>query len=286
MNSRIRIVSDIHLGHKASVVDDLKALRPLAEGVDWLIFNGDTLETKYGDIDSSPYNAETQKKRFWQEAENWNCETTLITGNHDPDISDQHSLSIMGGQVFITHGDALFADIAPWSSNVGNLRRFSANIDPDATGSSSQELHDYLQLYKQATLTAHQHDKKYNPTAWGKIKILLHQAWPPSTPFRILKSWREVPDRAASLAQRFGLNPKFVVVGHTHNPGVWKRGETTIINLGSYFPWPGARCVDIASNRLSIRKIKKRENQIEIGKQLATFELEEVAREKIPHKVS
>lgn len=273
MTEKIRIVSDLHVGHKASVIDRMQALRPLADDVDWLIFNGDTLELKYGDLDKTHYDAIQQKELFDQEAARWGVKVTLITGNHDPEISNLHSLSILEDQVFITHGDALFRDIAPWSSNIENLRRCSAHIDETATGSTTQELHDYLQLHKQAILDAHKLDQDYNPTLWGKVKIFLHQAWPPTTPFRILKCWAEVPERALSLTQRFSLEPPFIIVGHTHNPGIWQRGGQTVINLGSYFPWPAARCVDISDNQLTVRKIRKSQNAIQLGKPVARYPL-------------
>lgn len=273
MSGKIRIVSDLHVGHKASVIDSLQALRPLAEGVDWLIFNGDTLELKYGDLDVDHYDADREKERFDKEVAKWSCKVTVITGNHDPQISDLHSLSVLDNKVFITHGDGLFPEIAPWSSNIENLRKHAAIIDPATTGITEQDLHDYLELHKTVTIRAHEDDKKYNPTLWGKMKIFLHQAWPPTTPFRILKSWSEVPARAISLTERFGLSPKFIVVGHTHNPGTWKRGGQTVINLGSYFPWPGARCIDIEKNTLKIRKIRKKQNDIKIGRTIASFEL-------------
>lgn len=274
MPGKIRIVSDIHLGHKASVVDSLQALRSLANGIDWLIFNGDTLELKYGDLDVDHYDAPLQKRLFDEEAATWGCKVTLITGNHDPEISDIHSLEILDGQVFVTHGDGLFPTVAPWSSNIENLRKHSAKIDPEATGITPGELHDYLTLHKQVTILAHNDDKTYNPTLWGKLKIFLHQTWPPITPFRIIKSWREAPGRAVSLTNRFGLAPKIIVTGHTHYPGVWKRGLQTVVNLGSFFPWPGARCIDIEGNTLRVRKIHKSANKIAIGKEIARFELE------------
>ncbi len=273
MSDKIRIVSDLHVGHKASVIDSLEALAPLAEGVDWLIFNGDTLELKYGDLDAEHYDANIEKQRFEEETAKWGCKVSVITGNHDPEITDLHSLSILDGRVFITHGDGLFPNIAPWSSNIDNLQKHAAKIDPQATGTTEKELHDYLQLHKQVTILAHKDDKKYNPTLWGKMKIFLHQAWPPTTPFRILKSWSEVPARAISLTKRFGLSPKFIVVGHTHNPATWKRGDQTVINLGSYFPWPGARCIDIEGDTLRIRKIRKKQNDIKIGRTIASFDL-------------
>ncbi|MEE4213204.1 MAG: metallophosphoesterase family protein [Parvularcula sp.] len=273
MSSKIRIVSDLHVGHRASVIDHLDALKPLTEGVDWLILNGDTLELKYGDLDLKHYDAVVEKKRFEDEISKWSCKVSVITGNHDPEISDLHSLSILGGKVFITHGDGLFPTVAPWSSNIGNLEKHAAVIDPEATGATEHDLHDYLALHKQVAIRAHKDDKKYNPTLWGKMKIFLHQTWPPIIPFRILKSWREVPARAVSLTERFGLSPQFIVVGHTHKPGVWKRGGITVINLGSYFPWPGTRCIDIEGATLVVRKVHKRQNAIRIGRVVATFEL-------------
>lgn len=273
MSNKIRIVSDLHVGHKASVIDRLDALTPLAEGVDWLILAGDTLELKYGDFDADHYDSNREQRRFEEETEKWGCKVTVITGNHDPEISDTHSLSILEDKVFITHGDGLFPNVTPWSSNIGNLQKHAAIIDPEATGSTAKELHDYLALHKQVTIRAHKDDKKYNPTLWGKMKIFIHQMWPPITPFLILKSWREVPSRAVSLTERFGISPKFIVVGHTHNPGIWKRGGQTVINLGSYFPWPGARCIDIEGKTLSVRRIRKKHNDIKIGKPVKVFDL-------------
>ncbi|MBD5782638.1 metallophosphoesterase family protein [Pelagicoccus sp. NFK12] len=273
MSAKIRIVSDLHVGHKASVIDRLDALAPLAEGVDWLILNGDTLELKYGDLDVAHYDAQREKQRFEQEIAKWDCKVSVITGNHDPEISELHSLTLLDGKVFVTHGDGLFPNIAPWSSNVDNLEKHASIIDPDATGITEQDLHDYLALHKQVTIRAHKDDKKYNPTLWGKLKIFLHQTWPPTTPFRILKAWSEVPDRAASLTERFGLAPKFIVVGHTHNPGIWTRGKQRVINLGSYFPWPGALCIEIEDKTLNVRRVRKRQNAIEIGRTVASFKL-------------
>lgn len=271
MSHRIRIVSDIHLGHRASVVESTDALSPLAEGVDHLIFNGDTLELKYGDLENTAYDATAQKQRFDEVAAKWGCQITLITGNHDPAISDTHYLSLCGGEVFVTHGDGLFPEIAPWSSSVELLRKCGSGIDPDATGNSHEELHAYLQLHKRASIEAHKLDDDYNPTLWGKLKIFLHQTWPPTTPFKILNCWRIMPDKAVSLATRFGHSPSFLIIGHTHNPGVWKRGKHTIINLGSLFQWPGAQCVDIEGDQLLVRKLHKRHHSLRIGKVFKRF---------------
>jgi len=273
MTRRIRIVSDLHIGHHASLLSSVDAIRPLAQGVDRLILNGDTLELIFGDLESSRYTAAEQREMLKAEIQDWGVEVTLITGNHDPDISDTHLVHLEQAQVLATHGDALFHEIAPWSSSRENLRKSVAHIDPEATGSTQEDLHQYLDLYKKAMLKAHKLDKGYNPTAWGKAKIFMHQAWPPSTPFKILSCWKQVPDRAISLAKRFGLLPRFIVIGHSHNPGIWTRGAQTVINTGSCFPWPGARCVDIDEKNLTVRRLDKARDHASAGEPLASFPL-------------
>ncbi|MDQ8205573.1 metallophosphoesterase family protein [Pelagicoccus sp. SDUM812003] len=273
MNRKIRIVSDLHIGHRASLIEHAKAIAPLADGVERLVFNGDTLELKYGDLESSHYNAAEQKSIFLEEVSKWGVETTLITGNHDPAISEVHSASLRDGAVFATHGDGLYKEIAPWSSSIKLLRACSKGIDENQTGRTAEDLHRYLSLHKQVSIKAHEMDETYNPTLWGKLRIFLHQAWPPDTPFRILKCWRETPDRAVSLAERFEIQAKFLIVGHTHKPGIWQRGDRYVINLGSYFPWPGAYCVDIADNLLEVKRVRKGRNRVTIGETIRSFEL-------------
>lgn len=274
MSQLVRIVSDIHLGHRASVLEKPSDLRPLAEGADELIFNGDTLELKYGDMDTAHYNAAEQLARFTAEAATWGAKIRLVTGNHDPRISSDHFLQLRDGEILVTHGDGLFKSIAPWSSTAKTLLHFAnqLGIDENATGSPA-DLDAYLQLHKRATILAHQQEGGYNPTLWGKLKIFLHQTWPPTTPFKIVKCWLDVPGKAVSLASRFRLKPRFIVVGHTHFPGIWQRGSQTIVNLGSYFPWPGARCIDIQNDTLVVRRIHKRQGQVRLGKAVARFDL-------------
>src|SRR3954466_6212027 len=43
-----RIFSDVHFGDRASRVDRLAQLRPLLDGVDQLVLNGDTMDTRPG----------------------------------------------------------------------------------------------------------------------------------------------------------------------------------------------------------------------------------------------
>ena len=42
MNEPVRILSDLHLGHRVSRIERTSALRPLIAGAGTVIFNGDT----------------------------------------------------------------------------------------------------------------------------------------------------------------------------------------------------------------------------------------------------
>ena len=267
MSQRIRIVSDLHIGHRASSLTCPSSLRELATDIDHLIFNGDTLELKYA------HNEELER-RFAEEVASWGIETTIITGNHDPSISGRHDMDLFGGAIYVTHGDALFETIAPWSSSLPYLKASLEILKSNGYKDSwDRDLATYLEMIKEASLMAQEMDTDYNPTLWGKLKIFLHQAWPPTRPFKILDCWRRVPGHAVAFAERFGKNPRFIIVGHTHNPGIWQKGSQVVINLGSFFPWPGARCVDIENGRLLVRKLHRGPNRIKIGPVLASFEL-------------
>ncbi len=231
---------------------------------------GDTLELKYGDSAGS----QRQKSAFDAEIATWGVQTHIITGNHDPEISSLHHLLLRESRVFVTHGDAIFRNITPWSSSAPKLRHAADQLGFDGSESGPPErLSAYLELYKRASSMAHKLESTYNPSLWGKTKIFLHQAWPPTRPFKILRSWRQAPDRAVSLASRFSLQPDFIVIGHTHQPGIWRRGPQTVINLGSFFPWPGALCVDIVGDELIVRSIAKRQPRVAIGQVVARFPL-------------
>ena len=107
----IRIVSDIHFADRSSRVGALDELRPLFVDVASLVLNGDTLDTRPG---SDP------GKRG--EVLGWLAkagpDVTIITGNHDPDLSSTHWAEFSEGSVFVTHGDILFDSIVPWSKDL------------------------------------------------------------------------------------------------------------------------------------------------------------------------
>src|SRR4051812_2337227 len=110
MGERYIILSDLHLGK------DPGRLRPgMLRGIwrrgDHLIINGDLAE-----VHDPRYQVEARRLTLeLQEI----CEAdgvtlTLLAGNHDPGLSDRRHLFLHGGDVLVTHGDAVTPSVAPW----------------------------------------------------------------------------------------------------------------------------------------------------------------------------
>ena len=78
----------------------------------------------------------------------------------------------------------------------------------------------------------------------------------------ILGAWIRTPTLAARLCDLFRPNAKYVVIGHTHYPGVWRRGHITVINTGSYVLHFGALAVILDGESVEIRKIKKTKRRV------------------------
>lgn len=262
MPDKIRILSDIHFGHKASVVKTVDQLEELCQGVDLLIFNGDTIEQKYEDSPKHERNPLPTLSEFSKKISQWSPHIHYISGNHDPSISREHFFETHGGDVFITHGDGLFENIAPWSSNVEKLNQAIFNhIKPG----EKYELQDELQRLKDASIEAHLNAIDYDPTGLGKAIVFLAQIWPPARPFKILNAWHQTPRRAVEFAKRHGRTPKAIVIGHTHFPGIWKHDGVWVINTGSFFPWPTRYAVELEKDTLVVRKIVKSHDRFKLG---------------------
>jgi len=268
MTDPLRIISDLHLGHPASLIEDSTDLAPLLKGIGTLVFNGDTYETRY------VQEREAGQKLLGDLRDL--CKTTgvnpvFIGGNHDPSISPLCHLDLAGGAVLVTHGDMLFHDISPWS--------FEADLMRDAHTQALQALgedafHDFekrLYANKQASLAMELLSVKLHRGPLARLIILLKECWPPSRPWRILKVWRDTPALAEALARVFRPRSRFLIVGHTHLQGIWRRGPRVVINTGSFTPPLGRFAVDLDGDLLEVKKIVRNQGRFEIGPKLAEF---------------
>lgn len=251
MPERIVILSDLHLGRPHCAASNAEALRPLWQGADHLIINGDVAEIHH------PRHwtiAARETMRLFDFCERDGVELTLLSGNHDPFISDIRHLSIARGHVFVTHGDVLHPAVAPWSPASGRIRQ----ANEAALAALPAESRGHLE----ARLSASQHaswmewatvERLADEAAHSTVVGMLIRPW---ALVKVLHYWRRIPRLAADFAAEHAPLARFVIIGHTHRPGIWTIDGRVIVNTGSY-GFPGRPlAVVIEGERLSVVDIR------------------------------
>jgi predicted phosphodiesterase len=263
------IISDLHLGHRASQIHDPEELAPILKEARSVIFNGDTVEMR------TPVDRPVGRHMAAVVAHlchSIGCRATFINGNHDPAVSKVDHLDLMDGRILVTHGDILFLGVAPWSRQALAYRRIHlralANLGPDALMNFEKR----LLAAKRTSIKLQLIERPVTEHAKAaKLRVLIQQFWPPHRPFMILGAWLQTPTLAARLCDLFRPNAKYVIVGHTHYPGFWKRGPVTVINTGSYVLHFGALAVLLDGESIEIRKVIKQKEGFALGKRIARF---------------
>lgn len=228
MQRRTVILSDTHLAGNGQGAGSADALRPLWEGADELILNGDTAELSHPTQRGA---AARQIMRIQDLCEEDGVRLSFLSGNHDPLITDRRFLRLCSGEVFFTHGDMLHPAISPWTSYAKELRE----MHQDAL--SQLDLMDRAQLDQQAMAAAHASNLKWDHLAEHEMPAL----GPIADKFdkarkvaKVLWFWHRLPKLAARFAQRYAPEARFFIFGHIHRAGVWQFGHQTIINTGAY----------------------------------------------------
>ncbi len=250
MGERIVILSDTHMGRPDALVRSPQMLRPLWQGASAVVFNGDVAEIH---DPRCRIKAARLVLQMHDLCERDGVEPTLLSGNHDPYISDVRHLLLGDGSVFVTHGDVLHPAIAPWTPSAAKVRRAHdramAKLEPEARGKLAARLsvsqhtaHEYWDEYEHAL--QHSATRQLMLRPWMALQVLWY--------------WHNIPGMAQRFAQEHAPEAKFFIFGHTHRQGIWQRGGLTLINTGS-FGFPGRpRGVVIEDRRLSVYPIRRR----------------------------
>jgi len=273
----IRIISDLHLGHAASLLTDAGQLRPLLEGIGTLVVNGDAAELL---MESRVAMGREQLEKLRELCREAGVEALFINGNHDPEISTINHLDLAGGAILATHGDMLFTDLAPWCSESLKIGRVHREMLSAMDDTLLEDFEARLRLVKDAIVTVGLPELNLPQGMFARWVLFAQEAWPPTKPFTILRCWRESPRRAAALARVFRPRARFVLIGHVHRPGIHRLGPRVIINTGSFTPLLGRLAVDIAGGALSVRKICQVSGSYAVGKEIAHFPIEPLSLEE------
>lgn len=268
----IRIFSDLHYGDRASTLRSLDALTPLFDGASELVFNGDTLDTRPG----PDANESAVVEEFLRRA---GVPFTLLTGNHDPDFSTQHALVLAGGEVFVTHGDVLFEDIVPWSQDAALARQLVERELDALEPAERSNLFARLIAYRRAAAAIPQRHQSERHAAKYFLAYVADTVWPPTRLLRILRAWREAPQRAAELVREQRLPARFFAMGHTHRLGsIRTPNGLVVLNTGSFSAPGAAGVIDVSHDRVALRRIHRRGQEYRLADVLAEFPLAAVPR--------
>jgi len=249
----IRVFSDLHLGHSGCLIEDVRQLRPLLEGAGTVVFNGDTSEERAENFRAK---ALVMMEGLRGLCEELGVRAVFLSGNHDPEATGIHYLDLCGGKVFVTHGDALFKLISPWSKKIKQSRAEIERISAEYSAEELEDLDKRLELTKRSCMVMTTFELEMGEGLVAKFIMLGAELWPPRRPWAIVHSWMTAPSRAHHLLASYRPGADVMIFGHTHLPGVWKKGGKKVINTGGFLAVLNARVVEIAgAEDIQVRKV-------------------------------
>jgi predicted phosphodiesterase len=265
----IRVFSDLHYQDSESALHNLAALAPLLAGADQIVLNGDTLDSQAAH--GLPHVGET-RAFFARHAPR----VTFLSGNHDPDISPHGELSLHDDRVWITHGDVLFPDIAPWSSLREEIRRRLASLHAEIPAEELARLETRLRLNRVACHHLPELHDRFDRRLLTRVGRLVHNIFPPDRLLAMLRVWRTTPAIARRLALAQRPRARLVLLGHTHFPGVWRdragRGPV-VVNTGSFCRPFGGQFVELRGDAVQVVRIERHNGEFHRGRVVAGFSL-------------
>lgn len=227
MNEPVRILSDLHLGHKVSRLEQVAALRPLLAGAATVIFNGDTWQEL-----ARPFYQRSQEmlgdlKALCREE---GAEAVFLSGNHDPGWPGPGWIELAGGRIIVTHGDALLFDGSPWKREilVNGARVMELwNEHPEAIHDVEERIRVARKIARELCSVEHPSGRKFFQRAWDA-------AFPPRRAVKMLDAWLTQGGTGGKFCDRYFPQADILVIGHFHREGCWLKNGRRIINTGSF----------------------------------------------------
>lgn len=246
---RTVILSDLHLGRPYGSAGEASRLRPLWQGATRLIINGDVAELHHPHYREV---AHEQVRRLSELCDQDGVTLTMLSGNHDPFLTERRHLFLENGRVLVTHGDALHPAIAPWSVDAKTIRQAYEQAYAKVHPEHREKLEEILKVSEVAAMSTFMPENFRD--RHGGLTEMLKRPW--MIP-QILLYWKTIPRLADDFVQAHAPESHFFIFGHTHRHGIWHRDNRVIINTGCFgFP---ARplAVVIDHPRLAVMNIRK-----------------------------
>jgi predicted phosphodiesterase len=249
----VRILSDLHLGHPATQVREVAWLAPLLEGAAEVWFNGDTFE-EHGS--ESAERGRVQYQELLALCDAHGVRPRFLTGNHDPGIAAEGWVEMRSGRVFVSHGDMILAEVAPWKPEFlerrGAVRQL---IREFGEVESLERLWRRARLVEAATLP----DVEPKMGVGGR-GYLWSAFWPPMRPFHILHGWATMFREAERFVERYRPGCEVFLFGHFHRPGVRERGGRIYCNTGAFMRSATPLMVELEGDWMRVRGVHRDRN--------------------------
>lgn len=267
----IRILSDLHFGDRGSRIRSLPSLAPLFEGAGSLVLNGDTIDTRPGPVPAVTTALRAEALEFFARSA---PPTTILTGNHDPDLTDRHTLELAAGRIFVTHGDIIFDDLVPWGQDAPFVRQRLADELATLPAAARDQLEPRLAVYRRVAASIPQrHQSERNGLKYA-MGYLADTVWPPNRVLRVLRAWRRAPRLTAELTRRHRPAARFAIIGHIHHPGFWRMPDgLVVLNTGAFCAPLNACVIDVHPERVVLRRTVRRGDEFHLGQTVAEFAL-------------
>lgn len=264
MKHPVLILSDLHLGHKASVLDDVAGLEPVLKGAGTLVLNGDTWQELAREFYDDAVRLWRDLQALCQRLE---IDIISLPGNHDPGNRDRDFLALAEGKIIIMHGDAVFPEVAPWS-------RTAMQKEHELRGL----IHAHPQeRVEQRFALAREVSRLLAPKSYPRKKNLLSRVWdaitPPGRAWLMLRSWATMVAETRRFATRYFPACEIMICGHFHRGGFWECDDLLVINTGSFMPPGGAYWCEWHHGHLRMGQMLHQSGQWHRGKVLGVWKV-------------
>ncbi|MFT3990182.1 MAG: hypothetical protein QM680_02110 [Luteolibacter sp.] len=227
MKQPVLILSDLHLGHKVSRIEDVSALRPLLRGAGTVIFNGDTWQEMSKNFRPRSEVMLAELKALCAEE---NIDAVFLSGNHDPGWPGSGWAELAGGKIIITHGDGLLFSGAPWKREIMDA---TADVQAlwDIFPGADKNAEIRLRLAREIARRFRTHKHPEGRRIWHRTYDAI---FPPKRAMKMLTSWLSQGSLGSTFAERYFPKAEILVIGHFHWHGTWLKNHRRIINTGSF----------------------------------------------------
>ncbi len=258
MRLPLRVLSDLHLGHRASRIPNAESLRPLFRGVGTVVFNGDTWEPLAPSWHESSAALLADLKCILKDE---GCDSVFLRGNHDPELQGPAHLSLADGRIVITHGDAVLHSSSPWKREILNAPHIIEKIwseHPDA----ESNLESRLEIARQIAV---QLPSQHHPDDRTLLARAIDAAFPPKRALAMLDAWAFQGSYGNRFCEAYFPKAEYLIIGHFHRAAIIRKTQRTIINTGSFVIPSKPLYVDWDGASLSCGKIHLHQTSFRVG---------------------